>query len=215
MRVRARTIVLSLIGLLAVLVLAGITAIGWQIVLGPKARALTNRKIESTPARLARGEYLVNSVASCFHCHTEHDLTQQELPRIEAKKGAGWLMPIPELGTLAAPNITPDPETGIGNWTDDEVLRAFQEGVSKDGRALFPVMPYMNFAKLDDEDAASILVYIRSIPPVKNVLPKRELIFPLSVLVNTMPQPMAAHDPAPPRTTPQQRGEYLVRTVAG
>lgn len=213
MRVRFRTIFLGLIGLFVVLVLIGITAIGWQIVLGPKARKVTDKKIEATPTRLARGEYLVNSVAACFHCHSEHDVTTPEFQRVDAKKGAGWLLPIPELGTLPAPNITPDPETGIGNWTDDEILRAFQEGVSKDGRALFPVMPYMNFAKMTDEDAASVVVYLRSIPPVKNVLPKRELIFPLSILVNVMPQPRAAHEEAP-RTTPEARGEYLVRNVA-
>jgi mono/diheme cytochrome c family protein len=215
MKSRARTVVLGLLGLVIVLVLGGITAIGWQIVLGPKARAVTNRKFEPTETRLARGKYLVEGPAACFHCHSEHDLTNPELPVIQAKKGAGWLMPIPELGTIASRNITPDPETGIGRWTDDEIARAMQEGVSRDGSALFPLMPYMNFAHLDDEDLASIVVYLRTIAPVRNVVATRKLPFPLSILVNTMPRPITAHAAAAPRTTAVARGEYLVRTVAG
>jgi len=213
LRIRARSILLGLLALVALLLVMAISAIGWQVVLGPKARAVTARTIERTPARLARGEYLVKSVASCFHCHTEHDLSNPEFPRIEAKLGSGWAMPIPELGSVIAPNITPDPETGIGSWTDDEVLRAIQEGVTKDGRALFPIMPYMNFAKLDDEDAASIVAYIRSIPPVKNALPTTKLIFPLNFIVKTIPQPRVPATPAP-RTTAAARGEYLVKNVA-
>ena len=130
MKIRAKTVILGVLGLLVLLVFGGITAIGWQIVLGPKARAVTARKFDVTDARLARGKYLVEGPASCFHCHSEHDLNDPEGKVIEAKKGAGWLMPIPELGTIASRNITPDPETGIGKWTDDEIARAIQEGVS-------------------------------------------------------------------------------------
>jgi mono/diheme cytochrome c family protein len=215
MAIRVRSILLGLLALLVVLVLVGITMVGWQVVLGPKARAVSDRKFQVTPERIARGEYLVNSVAGCFHCHSEHDLTKfPDFPMNEAKKGAGWDLPVPELGTVVAPNITPDPETGIGTWKDDEILRAIQEGVDNKGRALFPIMPWMNFARLNDEDAESIVVYLRTIKPVKNAVAVTKLIFPLSVLVKTMPQPKASHESAP-RTTPQARGEYLVRVVAG
>src|SRR5579862_5526441 len=135
--------------------------------MGPSARPLTSRIFERTPARLVRGEYLVQSVAACFHCHSEHDFTTPEYPIPAGKMGAGWHMPIPELGELWAPNITPDPETGIGNWSDDAVARAIQEGVDVNGRALFPVMPYLRFRHMDNEDVASIVVYLRSIPPVR------------------------------------------------
>src|SRR5262245_34097004 len=103
MAIRVRSILLSLLALLVVLVLVGITMVGWQVVLGPKARAVSDRKFQVTPERIARGEYLVNSVAGCFHCHSEHDLTNPEFPRIEAKKGAGWELPVPELGKVVAP----------------------------------------------------------------------------------------------------------------
>src|SRR5581483_3109920 len=179
---------------------------------GPRMRPVTSRHFEQTPARLARGQYLT-SVAPCWECHTDHDISTPELSRIEAKKGAGWTMPVPELGSVTAPNITPDRETGIGSWTDDEIARAIQEGVDKNGRALFPIMPYLEFRNLTDEDIASIVVYLRTIPPVKNVVPATRLVFPLSVLVKTMPQPLTAHPPQPPRATPEARGEYLVHSV--
>jgi hypothetical protein len=129
--------------------------------------------------------------------------------------GAGWELPIPELGTIYAPNITPDPETGIGKWSDDAIARAMQEGVDANGRALFPVMPWTDFRHLDNEDVASIVVYLRSIPPVKNTMPVSKLNFPLNFIVNTIPKPLAAHADPPARTTAVARGEYLVKTVAG
>ena len=214
MRIRARSILLGLLVLIVILVLGAITAVGWEVVLGPKARPVTARKFDATDARLARGKYLTD-IAPCFHCHSEHDLSKPEYPRVEAKKGAGWAMPIPALGAPVAPNITPDPETGIGAWTDDEIARAIQEGVDKNGRALFPVMPYMNFRNLADEDVASIVVFLRTLPPVRNPLPLTKLVFPLSVLVNTMPKPLTSHAPVAVPTTSEARGEYLVKTVIG
>lgn len=210
MRVRARTIILGVLALLVLLVLGGITAVGWQVILGPDARPVTNVKYDATPERLARGQYLVEGPAHCFECHTEHDMTVPEYPTIPAKRGAGWVMPIPELNNIASKNITSDKETGIGDWTDDEIGRAIREGIRKDGTALFPLMPYMNFAKLDDEDLASIVAYIRTIPAVKNTVPKRSLPGPLEYLVKTMPKPITTPQPSHPASTAAERGKYLV-----
>ena len=211
MAIRARTVLLGFLTLLIVAMIGGITAIGWEIVLGPKARPVTARKIEATPERLARGGYLVNHVAHCFFCHSDHNLTDPDFPALPGREGAGWAMPIPELGKIAARNITSDPETGLGTWTDDEILRALQEGVSRDGSALFPLMPYLDFAQMDDEDAAAIVAYVRTIPPVKNVVPKRELVFPLNFLVNTIPAPKVGSKAGHPSSTPAERGAYLVK----
>ena len=210
MRVRAKSIVLGILVLLLLLVIGGITAVGWQIVLGPDARPVTSEKFEATEARLARGKYLAESVASCFHCHTEHDMSDPEYPIVQAKKGAGWVMPIPELNHIASRNITPDPETGIGSWTDDEIARAIREGVRKDGSALFPVMPYPAFASMDDEDVKSIVVYLRTIPAVKNVVPTRQLPGPLEYIVKTIPKPLTTPQPSHAASTPVERGKYLV-----
>jgi mono/diheme cytochrome c family protein len=213
MKIRAKTVVLGVLGLLVLVVLLGITAVGWQIVLGPKMRPVTSDKFEATPARLARGQYLVEGPALCFHCHSEPNLSDPMAGAIAATKGAGWQLPIPELGNPYSANITSDAETGIGAWSDDEISRAIREGVDRDGRALF-LMPYQNFHNLTDEDVASIVVYLRTLPPVKHAVPKPTWPFPLSILVKTMPKPITSHEPPPARTTPEARGEYLVRTIA-
>ena len=211
-----KKVLAGLLILLLIVAVAGISAVGWQVVLGPKTRPVTALTFERTEARRVRGEYLVENVVGCFHCHSEHDLADPAAPIKAGMKGAGWEMPIPELGHVVAPNITSDVETGIGGWTDDEIARAIQEGVNKSGQALFPVMPYMSFRNMDDEDLASIIVYLRTVPAVKRQLPRTALIFPLSVLVKTMPAPLPAHTakPAPVRATAVDRGGYLVKTFS-
>jgi mono/diheme cytochrome c family protein len=202
MRIRAKTVVLGVLALLLVVVIGGITAIGWQIVLGPRARAVTDRKFEATDARLARGKYLVEGPTHCFLCHTEHDFSTPTYPTIESKRGSGWTLPIPELNNPTSKNITSDKETGLGNWTDDEIARAIREGIRKDGTALFPVMPYLSFAKLDDEDLASIVVYIRTLPAIRHEVPKRNLPFPLEYIAKTIPKPITTPQPSHPSATP-------------
>jgi mono/diheme cytochrome c family protein len=209
MAIRARSILLGVLLVLIVLAVAGLSMVGWEVVLGPKARATSAAPFERTEARLARGQYLAEGPAHCFMCHTDHDLSDRTFPIVEAKKGAGWVMPIPELNNIPAGNITQDRETGIGAWTDDEIARAIREGVSRDGSALFPVMPYLAFAALDDEDVKSIVVYLRTIPPVRNAVPKRQLPGPLEYIVNTMPAPITAPQPSHPASTPAERGRYL------
>jgi len=93
-------------------------------------------------------------------------------------------------GRIVARNITSDPETGAGTWTDDQLARAIREGIGHDGRALFPMMPYQSLRHMSDEDLASLVVYIRSLPPVRNLLPKTEIIFPVEYLIRGVPQPI-------------------------
>jgi mono/diheme cytochrome c family protein len=117
-------------------------------------------------------------------------------------------------GKVYPPNISSDKETGAGNWTDDQLSRAIREGIRHDGRALFPMMPYENYSHLSDEDLASVIVYLRSLPPVRHVVPKTELVFPVNYLIRDVPQPITAPVPPPDLSTPVKRGEWLVR-VAG
>ena len=174
-----------------------------------RGRALTARKFGSTPARLARGEYLVRGVTNCIACHAAHDWTAHDAPILPNTLGAGqdmnFLKGLP--GKVYAPNITPDPETGVGNWSDDQLARAIREGVSHDGRALFPFMPYPDFRSMSDEDLASVIVYLRSLPPVREQQPTTELIFPVKYLIRSAPQPLDAPVPEPDRSTPEKRGK--------
>lgn len=200
----------SLRGVLVVVVLGlgALLTMGRPLLVGPDARPVTDRTFERTEARLERGKYLVEAVAHCFQCHSPHDMTKPEMPIIEGMKGAGWVMETQEgLGTIVPPNITPDVDTGVGAWTDDELARAIREGVSRDGRALFPIMPYLSFRHMSDEDLASVIVYLRSVPPVRNEVQRTSLEFPMSRIVNTMPQRLEGPVPQP---TSAERGAYLV-----
>jgi mono/diheme cytochrome c family protein len=202
-------------GLLIILILAvaGISfTIGWRPFLGPKARPPTARKFEATPERLARGAYLARSVANCMACDSLHDWTQHDAPILPGREGAGEQMPMTDLpGRVVAPNLTPDPETGSGTWTDDQLARSIREGIGNDGRALFPLMPYKHFRDMPDEDLASVIVFLRSLPPVRNPLPKTAIIFPVKYLIRSAPQPLTAPVPPPDLSTPVKRGEWLVK----
>jgi mono/diheme cytochrome c family protein len=204
-------ILLVVVCLLLLLAALGITVtIGWRPFFGPRARTLTNRHYEATPERLARGEYLVRGVLGCIDCHSEHDWKAPGGPVVAGREGAGGIFPVERLpGRIVAANITSDHETGIGSWTDDQLARAIREGIGHDGRALFPLMPYQNFRRLPDEDLAAVIVFIRSLPPVRNALPPTEIIFPVKYLIRTVPVPITQPVLAPDLSTPQRRGEYL------
>ena len=197
-----------------VLIILGITfTIGWRPFIGPKTRELTSRTFESTPARLERGRYLVTAVAGCVACHSEADPNAPGQPPRADRLGAGAVFADGDgfPGRLVAPNITPDKETGAGNWTDDMLARAIREGIGHDGRTLFPIMPYGNYREMPDEDLASVIVYIRSLAPVRNEMAKTEIAFPVKYLIRGAPQPVTAPVPEPDLSETLKRGEFLAR----
>ena len=203
----------------AVLVLVfvvGITfTVGWHPFIGPRTRSLTARKFQSTPQRLARGEYIAEHTSDCMGCHSERDWTAHDAPVLPNTLGAGQEIELKGLpGKVYAPNITPDPETGAGSWSDDQLARAIREGIGHDGRALFPLMPYPDFHSMSDEDLASVVVYLRSLPPVHKQGPPTELIFPVNYLIRNAPEPLDAPVPEPDVSTPEKRGKYLVTIAA-
>jgi hypothetical protein len=104
---------------------------------------LTNRVYERTPQRWARGKYLAENVSLCVDCHSPHDWTKHDAQIPSGMEGAGEDMSILKglPGQVVAPNLTPDPETGIGTWSDDALARAIREGIGHDGRTLFPMRP--------------------------------------------------------------------------
>ena len=113
-------------------------------------------------------------------------------------------------GRVFAPNLTADPDTGLGRWSDDAIARAVREGITRDGRALFPMMPYGHYAHLAEEDLASIVVFLRSLPPVSKRLPATEIAFPVNYLIRDAPRPITSPVPPPDLSTPAKRGQYLV-----
>jgi mono/diheme cytochrome c family protein len=205
----------TLVAVVAVILLLGgllASALAWRsattTVDAPEAHPLTDRRFEATPERLERGRYLVENVAHCFSCHSQGDWEKTGLPR-PGTEGGGGLIPddiIPF--KVYASNISPDPETGAGTWSDDAFVRALRQGIGHDGRTLFPFMPYFFFRSLSDEDLASIIVYVRSIPPVRNKVPVVQWPETLKKLYPPLP-PLGAPTPPPDASDPVKRGEYL------
>ena len=170
---------------------------------------LNRLTFERTAARLERGRYIVDGPAHCFQCHSEVDWQTPGAQAKAGRKGGGTVFAEKGMEWLVAPNISPDPETGAGNWTDEHFARAIREGIGHDGRRLFPMMPYMNFRDMSDEDLASVIVYVRSIQPVRNSLPKTTLPDPVKGLLPPH-QPITASVPGPDMSNPVERGKYLV-----
>jgi mono/diheme cytochrome c family protein len=204
---------LALLGLV-VLLGTGLAYLTWK---KPDQRPAPAVTIERTPERVARGEYLAKHVVGCAECHTPHRKEAYAYPIFHEKLLQGETFFTREdgfPGLLAAPNLTPDRETGIGAWTDGEVLRAMREGVDREGKALFPMMPYEAFRHLADEDAEAVVAFLRTVPAARNAVPQRVLPFPLPLLIKSGPRPLSEPVVAPPRTDAVAYGRYLT-TVAG
>jgi len=176
----------------------------------PRQRPLTDVKFEATGHRLDRGRYLTEHLLQCLICHSERDWAQPGAPPIEARKGAGAVLSEHGERRIVAPNITPDEATGAGTWTDDMLARAIREGIGHDGRGLYWGMWYQSFAILSDEDVASVVVYLRTIPAVRNALPATRL--PAEELQENAayPKPITAPVVGPPPDDRLALGRYLV-----
>jgi mono/diheme cytochrome c family protein len=128
---------------------------------------LTQTVLAETPAD--RGQYLV-TIMGCTDCHTPgHFLGQPDMSRFLGGSDVGF--EIPGLGTFYGANLTPDPETGIGTWSETEIVTAIRTGIRPDGRQLAPAMPWMGYAALTDTDAAAIAAYLKTLPAVVNDAP--------------------------------------------
>ena len=120
-------------------------------------------------AQVARGKYLVQ-LAGCTDCHTPgYRLGKPDMARFLGGSDVGFEMA--GVGIFVPPNLTPDNSTGLGRWTSDEIVTAIQTGVRPDGRILAPMMPWRAYAGLTKSDAAAMVEYLRSLPPVINKVP--------------------------------------------
>ncbi len=120
--------------------------------------------------KLERGEYLT-WIGGCNDCHTPGTL--YGAPDMERKLSGselGWTGP---WGTSYARNLTPDPETGLGNWSEDDIVKSIRTGQRADGSPVLPPMPWPNYAHMPDEDAYAIAAYLRSLPAVRHKVPDK------------------------------------------
>lgn len=200
-----------LLGLGALVVVAVAAIAVWFYGLHPKVAPPRDMKAPSTPEAIERGRYLAENLLGCVACHSDIDETRPGDFIIEDTKLSGRVFPTdPSFpARLVAPNLTPDPETGIGAWTDGELVRAIREGVSRDGSPLFPMMNYLAYAMLPDEDVLAIVAYLRAQKPIKRSLPRTEIDFPVSMFVRVAPKPVEGSPPPLP-TEPLERGRALL-----
>jgi mono/diheme cytochrome c family protein len=124
-------------------------------------------RASADPAIIARGRYLALGPAHCRDCHTEPGAPASDEPRLSG--GVAFHTPV---GTFYTPNITPDPTTGIGRYTDAELARALRYGVHPTGRAMVPFMPFANMA---DDDLTAVISYLRSRPPEHHAVPRHDI----------------------------------------
>ncbi len=152
-------------------------------------------KIDYTPERIERGRYLANAVNSCMDCHSKRDYTKFSAPLVPGTLGMGgerFDQTVGLPGVFYSKNITP---AGISRYSDGELYRVITTGVTKEGRAMFPLMPYPYYGKMDPEDIYSIISYLRSIPAIENQVPESVADFPVNFIMNTIPK----------KATPQKR----------
>ena len=162
----------------------------------------------ASPDPVARGAYILRA-AGCATCHTD-------VANGGAFLAGGRMLSSP-WGAIAAPNITPDPETGIGGWSDEDFVRALRDGKSPEGRTYYPAFPYTAYTGMRREDMLDLKAYLDTVEPVAALNKPHELRFPFSVRLFLHPWRWLffAHAPdaaAPDRDERLARGRYLVET---
>ncbi|RZF26151.1 c-type cytochrome [Paraburkholderia sp. UYCP14C] len=155
-----------------------------------------------------RGQYLTRA-ADCAACHTAD----------KSRPFAGGLPISTPFGTIVTPNITPDPDTGIGQWSDADFMRAMHEGIGKGGERLYPAFPYTAYTRLTDQDVLAIRAYLKTLTPIHYTPPANSLTFPfnqrwLMVFWNMFNFTEGRFVPDPKQTPEWNRGAYLVEGLA-
>ncbi len=194
-------------GLILLMLVVALGALLYLQIAFPNVSPAQDITIEATEDRLARGEYLVKHVSLCLDCHSSKNPDYYASPIIAGTEGMGGdLFPgIP--GQLYTPNITP---AALKDWTDGEIARAITSGVDKDNQPLAPMMPFMEYRYLAEEDIYSMVAYLRSLPAIENEVPESSIDFPVNLIFRTIPtdpDPQPLPDPSDSLAT----GKYLTR----
>ena len=191
----------------------------------PRQRPPVDLQVNLTPEQEERGRYLVDHVVLCNDCHSKRDWNFYGGP-VVPPLGAGHECLTREVkivgvraqddnvpGVLCIRNLTPDRKSGVGKWTDGELIRAIREGISRDNHGLFPIMPYATYSRISDEDAAALIAYMRQLPPVKSRWFGRGIEFPMGLLSQFWPEPLRQAVDMPDIDNSIMYGAYL--TIIG
>lgn len=216
MKKKLKLVGLAIAGVFVLLITAVIVKF---YVLSPKMRPAPVVSAPTNSEAVTRGSYLVNHVAGCLGCHSPIAEDKPGDPPVEGQLGAG--RDFGDMGSevpfhLRAPNLTPDKENGIGGWTDGELMRAIREGVGRDGRTLFPQMPYLTYRQtLSDGEVLDIIAYLRTLKPIANKMGRTTVNFPVSMFIRGVPEPLEKSPPPPPSPSDKlARGRWLLETCS-
>lgn len=157
------------------------------------------------PGDAERGAYML-AAAGCVACHT--------LPKDGAFLAGGRELKT-DFGSFFTPNITPDPETGIGNWSDEDFVRAMKNGVSPDGYRYYPTFPYTSYTRMTRQDMLDLKAYLDTVPPVRITVPGHDLAFPFGIRTSMKGWQFLFFDDTPfqadtTKSDAWNRGAYLV-----
>ena len=202
-----------LLGLVVVLLVAGAATVQMRYDRTFDV-ADVNATASSDAAVIARGAYLAYGPAHCAYCHNSID-KHARLDAGEQVPLSGGLEFSIGIAKITSPNLTPDPETGIGNVSDAKLARMLRHNVRSSGVA---AIPFMEFQNLSEEDVTALISFMRSQPPVKNQIPPREFSMLGKTIMSFLIKP-SGPDGTPPKTSPPaqptvERGAYLVTSVA-
>lgn len=196
-----------------ILVLLVVILVGYLTLFWPNVGPAPDLTVEITEERVERGKYLANHVMLCMDCHAVRDFSVYAGPPMPGTLGGGGdvfdqNMGFP--GRFVSRNLTP---ASLGDWTDGEIYRAITSGVSRDGSALFPVMPYPHYSQLAEEDIYAVIAYLKTLEPIENELDASVPDFPVNLLINTMPV-KANLQSRPSQNDPVEYGRYLITAAA-
>ena len=197
--------------LIIVLAIAGFA--GYLKFALPDVEPSADITITATAERIARGDYLANHVTVCMDCHSTRDWSRFTGPLLPGTLGKGGEYFGREMGfpgDVYSKNITPQ---NLGNWTDGEIYRTITTGVDKNGAALFPVMPYIHYGKMDKEDVYGIIAYLRQLPAINSSTPQSNADFPMNFIINTIPVNAVPME-RPAKTNLVKYGEYVTTIAA-
>jgi mono/diheme cytochrome c family protein len=155
---------------------------------------------------IERGRYLVHGIVACGNCHTPKDSDGKAIANRELAGGPVFNAPVFHAVT---PNITPDTETGIGNWTDDQIVNAIRNGKRPDGTTIGPPMPIAYYRNMSDSDVRAIVAYLRTVKPIKNKTEKSSY----KISLPTQYGPTVVSVPDVPRTDKVAYGQYLATAL--
>ncbi len=209
--------VLKAIGIVVGVLLALVAgAIAFVFARYPIVQPPSAEKIVPTPELVARGKYVAENVAACGYCHSTKYEDRWGRPTKAGGDLAGGLVLERSQGypfRLPMPNLTPH-ETGLAAWSDGEIIRAIREGVGRDGRPLFAMMPFQVYRAMGDDDVRAVVAYLRSLKPVASKVERPDFDMPLPIVNRLLPKPVDGPVAPPPKADRVKYGEYLANAAS-